>query len=63
MATKNKREGYLDGIGPYSGQDDIKFKRETQEFSMGRDISKLVDPSHQRNQGFSAKLDKGPKES
>lgn len=54
-----KVEGHVKGQGVYSGTDDIKFTRQPATFDPGRDISKLVDPSHQRNEGFSAKLDKG----
>jgi hypothetical protein len=57
------KEGYELGIGPFSN--DVKLTRKSDPGNsgdMGRDISKLVDPSHQRNEGFSAKLDKGPKE-
>jgi hypothetical protein len=54
-----KKEGWEKGVGPYAGGDDVKLKRD--ESGLGypkpRDISKQVDPSHKRNDGFSAKLD------
>jgi hypothetical protein len=51
-----KKEGHEKGVGPYAGND-VKLTRIGQKFSMGRDISKLVEPSAKRDNGFSAALD------
>lgn len=56
-----KREGHERGVGPYAGGDkDSKVRRDDSGlgYPKPRDISKKVDPSHKRTDGFSAKLDK-----
>jgi hypothetical protein len=49
-----KREGYKDGIGPYSGQDDIKFDRQSGNGGDSKDISRVVDSNWNKNDGFAA---------
>jgi hypothetical protein len=57
MATK--KEGYEQGVGPYS-KNDVKMTRQPDKgYVAPKDISKNVDPSWSRTEGFSAKLDKG----
>jgi hypothetical protein len=57
-----KKEGWEKGVGPYSGND-VKMTRQSDKgYVKPVDISKRVDPSWERTEGFSAKLDKGPKE-
>jgi hypothetical protein len=51
-----KVEGWKKGEGPYSNSDDLKLRRVTQEFSMGKDISKVVDSNAKTDNGFSGAL-------
>jgi hypothetical protein len=51
-----KREGYLRGLGKYSGQDDIKFQRPESVDGNKKDISRTVDSNHAKNDGFAAPL-------
>jgi hypothetical protein len=54
-----KTEGWKKGEGPYSKSDDIKLNRQPDKsYVPPKDISKKVDPSWERTEGFSAKLDK-----
>jgi hypothetical protein len=55
-----KRKDWNEKLGAYT-TDEVKMTRDTSGlgYPKPRDISKLVDPSHKRNDGFSAKLDKG----
>jgi hypothetical protein len=60
-----KKEGHEKGVGPYAGGDkDSKVRRDSsgRGYHAPKDISNRVDPSWKRTDGFSAKLDKGPKE-
>jgi hypothetical protein len=46
------------GVGPYTDSDTSFLKRvPLPKFSMGKDISKVVDRNGDRTDGFSAKLD------
>jgi hypothetical protein len=55
-----KTEGHEKGVGPYS-KNDVKLTRDESGLGYPKpvDISKKVDPSWKRTDGFSAKLDKG----
>jgi hypothetical protein len=61
-----KVEGWKKGEGPYSksGTPDDKLRKDDSAlgYHAPKDISNRVDPSWKRTDGFSAKLDKGPKE-
>lgn len=57
--TMAKKEGYEQGVGPYS-KNDVKMTREPDKgYVKPKDITSKVDPSWSRTDGFSAKLDKG----
>jgi hypothetical protein len=53
------KEGHEKGVGPYS-KNDVKLTRDESGLGYPKPVSILnkVDPSHKRNDGFSAKLDK-----
>jgi hypothetical protein len=58
-----KKQGHERGVGPYA-KNDVKLTRDESGLGYPKpvDISRRVDPSWKRTDGFSAKLDKGPKE-
>jgi hypothetical protein len=51
------KEGHEKGVGPYAGND-VKLRQIPHPGWETTDISKKVDPSWKRTDGFSAKLDK-----
>jgi hypothetical protein len=62
MPRKPKKD-WTEKLGAYT-TDKVEMTRDTSGLGYPKpvDISKKVDPSWQRTDGFSAKLDKGPKE-
>jgi hypothetical protein len=57
-----KKQGYERGVGPYSKNDVTMTRKPDPGYVKPRDISKLVDPSAKRTDGFAAKLDNPSKE-